>query len=71
MRVGNNVWLGFDACVMPGVTIGEGAIVGARSVVFDDVPAYAVAAGNPARVIRRLDPSPPHDADRQHDRTLA
>jgi acetyltransferase-like isoleucine patch superfamily enzyme len=55
VRIGRNVWIGFDACVLPGVTIGEGAVVGARSVVAADVPAYAVVAGNPARVIRRLD----------------
>jgi acetyltransferase-like isoleucine patch superfamily enzyme len=55
VHIGRNVWIGFDACVLPGVTIGEGAVVGARSVVTADVPAYAVVAGNPARVIRRLD----------------
>jgi acetyltransferase-like isoleucine patch superfamily enzyme len=55
VRIGRNVWIGFDACILPGVTIGEGAIVGARSVVGADVPAFAVVAGNPARVIRRLD----------------
>jgi acetyltransferase-like isoleucine patch superfamily enzyme len=57
VRVGNNVWLGFDACVLPGVTIGDGCVVGARSVVYDDLPAYTVAGGNPARVIRTLDAS--------------
>jgi acetyltransferase-like isoleucine patch superfamily enzyme len=55
LRIGRNVWIGFDACVLPGVTIGEGAVIGARSVVAADVPAYAVVAGNPARVIRHLD----------------
>ena len=50
----DNVWIGFDVCVLPGVTIGEGAVVGARSVVAQDVPAYTVAAGNPARPIREL-----------------
>jgi acetyltransferase-like isoleucine patch superfamily enzyme len=55
VRIERNVWIGFDACVMPGVTIGEGSIVGARSVVFEDVPPYTVAAGNPARVVRHLD----------------
>ncbi len=52
--IGNNVWLGNNVCVMPGVTIGDGAIVGANSVVTHDVPAYAVAAGIPARVIKQL-----------------
>ncbi len=51
----DNVWIGFDACILPGVTIGEGAIVGARSVVTQDVPPYTVVAGNPARVVRQLD----------------
>ena len=50
VRIGRNVWIGFDSCVLPGVTIGEGAIVGARSVVAADVPPYTIVAGNPARV---------------------
>ncbi len=54
IRLGPNVWIGFDACLLPGVTIGEGAIVGARSVVVDDVPAFTIVAGNPARVIRQI-----------------
>jgi acetyltransferase-like isoleucine patch superfamily enzyme len=55
IRIGRNVWIGFDACVLPGVTIGEGSIVGARSVVFADVAPWTLVAGNPARVIRALD----------------
>jgi acetyltransferase-like isoleucine patch superfamily enzyme len=54
IRIERNVWIGFDSCVLPGVTIGEGAIVGARSVVAEDVPPYTLAAGNPARVIREI-----------------
>ncbi|MEU4392656.1 CatB-related O-acetyltransferase [Kribbella sp. NPDC023855] len=55
--VGNDVWLGYEATVMPGVRIGDGAIIAAKSVVTSDVPAYAVAGGNPARVIRyRFEP---------------
>lgn len=54
VSIGRNVWLGFDVCVLPGVSIGEGAIVGAKSVVADDVPDYAIVAGNPARVIRSI-----------------
>lgn len=50
--VGNDVWIGYDALVMPGVAIGDGAIVAARAVVTRDVPPYAVVGGNPARVIR-------------------
>ncbi len=54
VRLGRNVWIGFEACVLPGVTIGEGSIVGARSVVAADVPSFTLVAGNPARVIREL-----------------
>lgn len=50
--VGNDVWMGMEALVMPGVTIGDGAIVAARSVVTRDVPAYSIVGGNPARVVR-------------------
>jgi acetyltransferase-like isoleucine patch superfamily enzyme len=53
--IGANVWIGHDCVVLPGVTIGNGSIIGARSVVIESVPEFAVAAGNPARVIRRLD----------------
>jgi virginiamycin A acetyltransferase len=50
--VGNDVWLGYGATVLPGVTIGDGAIIGAKAVVSRDVPPYAVVAGNPAEVRR-------------------
>jgi galactoside O-acetyltransferase len=50
----DRVWIGFDAVILKGVTIGEGAIVGARSVVTSDVEPYTVVAGNPARLVRRL-----------------
>jgi maltose O-acetyltransferase len=50
--VGNDVWFGTRVIVMPGVTIGDGAVVGAGSVVTKDVPAYTIVGGNPARVIR-------------------
>lgn len=52
--IGNHVWLGNNVCIMPGVTIGDGAIVGANSVVTHDVPAYAVVAGIPARIVKQL-----------------
>lgn len=47
-------WLGFNAIILKGVTIGEGAIVGAGSVVTKDVPSHCIVAGNPARVVRHL-----------------
>lgn len=50
--IGNDVWLGYEALIMPGVKIGNGAIVAARAVVTKDVPAYAVVGGNPARVLK-------------------
>jgi virginiamycin A acetyltransferase len=50
--VGNDVWFGHDALVMPGVTIGDGAIVATRAVVTRDVPPYAIVGGNPATVLR-------------------
>lgn len=54
IRIERNVWIGFDVCVLPGVTIGEGSVVGAKSVVASDVPPFTVVAGNPARIIRPL-----------------
>lgn len=55
VNIGNNVWLGEQVCILPGVTIGDGAIVGANSVVTRDIPPNSIAAGNPARVIRLFD----------------
>ncbi len=57
VHIGPNVWIGFDCCILPGVTIGDGAVVGARSVVTTDVPPGTVFAGNPARLIRRIESS--------------
>lgn len=51
--VGNDVWIGRDSVIMPGVHIGDGAIVAAHSVVASDVAPYTLAGGNPARMIRR------------------
>jgi virginiamycin A acetyltransferase len=50
--VGNDVWFGHDALVMPGISIGDGAIVATRTVVTRDVPPYAIVGGNPATVLR-------------------
>ena len=50
--IGNDVWLGYEALVMPGVTIGDGAIVASRSVVTADVAPYTIVGGNPARPLR-------------------
>lgn len=50
--IGDNVWIGEKATILPGVTIGEGAIVGANAVVTKDVPPYTLVAGNPAKIIK-------------------
>jgi acetyltransferase-like isoleucine patch superfamily enzyme len=49
--IGDRVWIGYRALIMPGVTLGEGAVVAAGAVVTKDVPAWAIVAGNPARII--------------------
>lgn len=53
VRIGRNVWIGAAAIVLPGITIGDGAIIGAGSIVTRDVPAGATAVGNPARVVAK------------------
>lgn len=52
VRIGNNVWIGDKATILPGVAVGDGAIIGANSVVTKDVPSFSVACGNPARIIK-------------------
>jgi len=54
IRICDDAWIGFNAAILKGVTIGKGAIVGASSVVTHDVPPYAVVVGNPARVVKKL-----------------
>ncbi|MDR2193573.1 MAG: CatB-related O-acetyltransferase [Treponema sp.] len=51
--IGNDVWIGQHSTILPGVTIGDGAIIGMKSVVGSDVEPYTIAAGNPAKVIRK------------------
>ncbi|WP_438433349.1 Vat family streptogramin A O-acetyltransferase [Gorillibacterium sp. sgz500922] len=51
--IGNDVWIGQDVTVLPGVHIGDGAIIAARSVVSRDIPAYHIAGGNPIRILRK------------------
>ena len=52
IMIGNDVWIGYEAVILAGVTIGDGAVIGARAVVTKDVPPYAIVGGVPARVIR-------------------
>lgn len=51
--IGNDVWIGYEAVIMPGVKVGDGAIVAAKSVVTKNVPPYTIVGGNPATVIRQ------------------
>ena len=54
ITIGDNVWLGGDVTILPGVTIGEGSVIGAKSLVNKDIPPNVVAVGNPCRVIRAI-----------------
>ena len=54
VRIGNNVWIGGNSVICPGVTIGNNSVIGAGSVVTRDIPDWVVAAGNPCRVIRSI-----------------
>lgn len=56
ITIGNNVWIGAGVSVLPGVTIGDNCVIGAGSVVNRDIPAWSLAAGNPCRVIRVIEP---------------
>ena len=60
MRIGNNVWIGAGAVILPGITIGDDSVIGAGSIVTKDIPAGVVAVGNPCRVLR-----PISDRDRE------
>lgn len=57
VRIGNNVWIGDKATILPNVTIGDGAVIAANAVVTKDVPAYSVAAGNPAKIVKKANPN--------------
>jgi virginiamycin A acetyltransferase len=59
--IGNDVWIGYDSVIMPGIKIGDGAIIATRSLVTHDVQPYNIVAGNPARIVRQ----------RFHDATIA
>ena len=53
VKIGNNVWLGEGVIVMPGVTIGDGCVIGAHSIVNKDIPANTVAVGSPAKIVKK------------------
>jgi acetyltransferase-like isoleucine patch superfamily enzyme len=54
-RVGDNVWCGANAVITSGVSVGERCVIGANSVVTQDIPAFSIAAGAPAKVLRRVE----------------
>ncbi|MEZ8826956.1 sugar O-acetyltransferase [Vibrio amylolyticus] len=54
VTIGNNVWLGANSVILPGVTVGENTVIGAGSIVTKDIPANVVAVGNPCRVLREI-----------------
>ena len=54
VKIGNNVWIGGNSVICPGVTIGDNVVIGAGSVVTRDIPAWSLAAGNPCRVNRPI-----------------
>lgn len=51
--IGNDVWIGYDSLIMPGVKIGDGAIIASKSVVTKDVPPYTIVGGNPAKIVKK------------------
>lgn len=52
IRIGNDVWIGRGSCILSGVTLGDGVVIGANSVVTKDIPPYAIAVGSPAKIIK-------------------
>jgi len=67
VTIHENVWIGFEAVILPGVTIGRGSIIGAKTIVDKDVPPYSVVVGNPARVVKQLEAT---DTQEVKDRVL-
>ncbi|MBN2592065.1 MAG: acyltransferase [Sedimentisphaerales bacterium] len=53
--IGKNAWIGANSIILPGVKIGDNSVIGAGSIIIEDVPAYSVAAGNPAKIIKQYD----------------
>lgn len=53
VSIGNNAWIGEGVCIMPGVSIGEGCVIGAHSIVTKDIPDYCIAIGSPAKIVKK------------------
>ena len=62
----DNCWVGFDAVILPGVKLGRGCVVGCKTIVDFEVPAYAVVAGSPPRIVRYLQPNDTEEVKQQH-----
>ena len=63
----DNVWVGFDAVILPGVRLGRGCVVGCKTVICEDVPPYAVIVGEPPKIVKYLDPD---DTNEERERTI-
>jgi acetyltransferase-like isoleucine patch superfamily enzyme len=61
VHIADNVWVGFDAVITGGVSVGRGAVIGCKAVVTENVPPYAVVVGNPCRIVRYLEPDDSED----------
>ena len=70
VHIGKNAWIGAGATILPGVTIGDNAVVGAASVVTKDVEADTIVAGNPAKLIKRIPPRPECSATNEEYETI-
>lgn len=58
VTIGDDCWIGGNVTIMPGITIGKGCTIGAGSVVTRDIPAFSVAVGSPAKVVKQVEPVP-------------
>ena len=70
VHIGKNAWIGAGATILPGVTVGDNAVIGAASVVTKDVPADTIVAGNPAKFIKRIPPRPECSATNEDEETI-
>ncbi|MDE5660359.1 MAG: galactoside O-acetyltransferase [Muribaculaceae bacterium] len=70
VHIGKKAWIGAGATILPGVTIGDNAVVGAASVVTKDVPADTIVAGNPAKFIKRIPPQPECSVYNEHEESI-
>jgi maltose O-acetyltransferase len=65
VTIEDNVWIGFDSIILPGVNVGRGSIVGCKTIVDTDIASYSIVVGNPARVVRVLAPDDTEAARRR------